>query len=293
MFRTPRPTKIVRIVDEAEKVKTFYLRDARVARSSKAGQFVLVWVPFPANKLGDTKIDLNLHDFELLDQIPMSISCADPANKSFGITVKETGKTTSELHKYPVGQNLGIIGPLGHSFSYKADTCILVGGGIGVAPLRFLASELAARKRKLIGIMGFRTKKEMLFVEEMKRVFDELIVTTDDGSYGKKGFATSCFGKYLGEHRDQGLRRDPGITVYSCGPELMIKGVLNICEQFKLRAEVSLERHIHCGIGICGFCSINGYRVCKDGPVFRSAKLRNIKDLGLFRRTSSGKKESI
>jgi len=293
MFRTPRPTKIVRIVDEAERVKTFYLQDAKVARSSKAGQFVLVWVPFPANKLSNTKIDLDPHDFELLDQIPMSISCADPANETFGITVKETGETTSELHKYPVGQNLGIIGPLGHPFSYKADTCILVGGGIGVAPLRFLASELAARRRKLIGIMGFRTKGEMLFVKEMKKMFDELIVTTDDGSYGKKGSATSCFGKYLGEHRDQGLGRDPGIMVYSCGPELMIKGVLNLCEQFKLRAEVSLERYIHCGIGICGFCSINGYRVCKDGPVFPSAKLGNIKDLGLFRRTSSGKKESI
>ena len=293
MFHTPRPTRIIRIVDEAEKVKTFYLQDAKVARSSKAGQFVLVWVPFPANKLGEKKIDLAAHDFELLDQIPMSISFTDPANESFGITVKETGETTSELHKYPVGQDLGIIGPLGHSFSYKADTCILVGGGMGVAPLRFLASELAARKRKLIGIMGFRTKREMLFVEEMRKMFDELIVTTDDGSYGEKGFATSYFEKYLGEHRNQGLGRDPGIVVCSCGPELMLKKVLNLCEQFKLRAEVSLERYIHCGIGICGFCSINGYRVCRDGPVFPSARLRKIKDLGLFRKNSSGKKENI
>lgn len=293
MSRTPKPTKIVRIVDEAEKVKTFYLQDGKIARSSRAGQFVLVWVPFPASKLDDERIHLNSNDFKLLDQVPMSISFADPAIGLFGITVKNTGVTTSELHKYPAGQDLGIIGPLGHSFSYKADICILVGGGIGVAPLRFLASELSARKRKLIGIIGFRAKREMLFVNEMNKIFDELIVTTDDGSYGQKAFASSCFRKYLGEHCNQGLARNPEVMVYSCGPELMIKEVLNLCKQFELRAEVSLERYIHCGIGICGFCSINGYRICKDGPVFPSARLRNIKDLGVFRRTSSGKKENI
>jgi dihydroorotate dehydrogenase electron transfer subunit len=83
------------------------------------------------------------------------------------------------------------------------------------------------------------------------------------------------------------------IMVYSCGPEFMIKGVLDTCRRFKLPVEVSLERYMHCGIGICGFCTINGLRVCKDGPVFSGKQLRDVKDLGKFRKTSSGKNEAF
>ena len=289
MFRTPVPTRIDRIVNEAENVKTFYLLNNDVAQKAKPGNFVLVWVPFPAEYQNGNKLE----SFEQLDQLPMSISFADPTTGTFGITVKEVGETTSELQKYQKGRELGIIGPLGNSFSYEADTCILVGGGIGVVPLRFLASQLASKKKKLIGFMGFRTKKEVLFVDQMKKMFDQLTITTDDGSFGEKAFVTSVFVKYIEEHVNRDLRQNSKIMVYSCGPELMIKKVLALCEQFKLPAEVSLERYIHCGIGICGFCSINGLRVCKDGPVFSSSTLKNIKDLGIFRRTSSGKKEKI
>jgi len=289
MFRTPQPTKIDRIVNEAENVKTFYLLNNDVARKAKPGNFVLVWVPFPA----EYQNGKNLESFEQLDQLPMSVSSADPSTGTFGITVKEAGETTSELLKYHKGRELGIIGPLGNSFSYESDTCILVGGGIGAAPLRFLASQLVNKNKKLIGFMGFRTKKEALFVDQMKNMFDQFTITTDDGSFGEKGFVVSAFRKYIEKQRNGSLGQKSNIMVYSCGPEIMLKKVLTYCERFKLRAEFSLERYIHCGIGICGFCSINGLRVCRDGPIFSSSTLKNIKELGVVRRTSSGKKERI
>jgi dihydroorotate dehydrogenase electron transfer subunit len=288
MFRTPVPTKILRIVNEAEKVKTFYLHDSNVAKKSKPGNFLLVWVPFPA----DYQIE-KPENLEQLDQLPMSISYADPVTGTFAITVKEMGLTTSELHKYSEGQELGIIGPLGNSFSSEAETCILIGGGIGIAPLRFLASSLASKKKKLIGFMGFRTKNEVLFESQMKKIFDRLTIVTDDGSYGEKAFVTSVFEEYLDKTGLRDLGPKSKVMVYSCGPELMIKRVFDICERFGLPIEVSLERFIHCGRGICGFCSIDGYRVCREGPIFQSDKLRNIKDLGICRRSSSGKRERI
>lgn len=291
MYHTPVPTRIVKIVNETDKVKTFYLQNNDVAEKCKPGNFVLVWVPFPADTSEDN-ID-KPDNLEPLDQIPMGISFADPSRGIFAITVKEVGKTTSELNKYQRGRYLGILGPLGNSFSLDANTCILVGGGIGAAPLRFLASKLLMRKRRLLGFMGFKTKKELLFIGEMKKIFDELVITTDDGSYGEKAFVTAALGEYLEEQRNQGLVSASSTMLYSCGPERMMKGILNLCERFGIPAEVSLERYIHCGIGICGFCSINGYRVCKEGPVFPSAKLKGIKDLGLFRRNSGGKKEII
>lgn len=291
MSRTPEPTRIVKIVNEANKVKTFYLRNSRIAQKSRPGNFVLVWVPLPADTTEDNIAKLDY--LEPLDQIPMSVSFADPSNGIFGITVKELGRTTSELHKYERGRYLGIIGPLGNAFSTDASTCILVGGGIGAAPLRFLASELSKKRKKLLGFMGFKTKNELLFVEEMTKIFDELVITTDDGSFGKKAFASEALAEYLENYGNRDLADPSSTMLYCCGPEMMIKGIFSLCEHFGILVEASLERYIHCGIGICGFCSIDGYRVCKEGPVFPSAKLKRLKDLGSFRRDRSGKRETI
>ena len=285
MYRTPTPTKIIRIVDEARELKTFYLLNKKISEDSKPGNFVLVWVPFPADNHIERAASL-----DSLDQIPMSISFADPSKGIFGITVKEVGPTTSELHRYQKNMYLGIIGPLGNSFSRKGDICILVGGGIGVAPLHYLAMSLASAGKKLFGFMGFRTKEEMFFVEQMRRLFQDLVITTEDGSYGMKSLITEPFQKFLEKHKNQLSQGNSHALVYCCGPELMMKRVLTICEDYGFPAEFSLERHIHCGIGICGFCSINGYRVCKEGPIFSSEQLKNIRDFGVFTRKNSGKR---
>lgn len=288
MSLTPTPTKIIRIEDEAKKIKTFYLLNKKVAETARPGNFVLAWVPLRS----DNKIKRPTK-WEQLDQIPISIASTDPSTGVFGITVKEIGPTTSEMHRYQSGAYLGIIGPLGNSFSCKGSTCILVGGGIGVAPLHYLTNILASKGKKLLGFIGFPTKSEILFAERIGDLCDELVITTDDGTYGKKGLITNPLEKSLVKQKGQLLQNRSDVYVYCCGPEIMMKRVFNICEGYGFRAEFSLERYIHCGIGLCGFCSINGYRVCKDGPIFSNEKLRNIRDFGLSRRKNSGKRESV
>jgi dihydroorotate dehydrogenase electron transfer subunit len=288
MSRTPVPTKIVEVTNEAEKIKTFYLQNTKIAKKSKPGNFVLVWTPFALD--GNTNRTPNL---DPLDQVPMSVSFADPLKGIFGITVKKIGKTTIELHKYQSGQYLGLMGPLGNSFREDFDTSILLGGGIGVAPLRFLASHLADKNKKIIAFTGFRTKKEIIFLDELKSKVQKLVVATDDGTFGEKSFITTVFEKKLIDLIQSG-EIDPSKTItYACGPEVMIRRVMEVCEHQRITLEASLERYVHCGMGICGFCSINGYRVCKDGPIFSSTQLANIKDLGRFRRTSSGKRVKV
>jgi len=288
MFRTPTPTKIISIDNEARKIKTFYLLNKKVAENASPGNFVLAWVPFPADN--NIKRSTNL---EPLDQIPISIASIDPNKGIFGITVKDIGPTTSEMHKYQKGAYLGIIGPLGNSFSFAGNTCILVGGGIGVAPLHYLANVLASKGKKLFGFIGFRTKSEMLFARRIGELCDKFVITTDNGSYGIQGLITDPFENFLRKHKNQFLKNRSDVFVYCCGPELMMKEVLSICEGYGFHAEFSLERYIHCGIGICGFCSVNGYRVCKDGPIFSVEQLKNIRDFGVFRRKDSGKRESV
>jgi dihydroorotate dehydrogenase electron transfer subunit len=136
----------------------------------------------------------------------------------------------------------------------------------------FLTKKLAAKAERLSFVMGAKTKGELLFLRELDALCTEqsAIATTEDGSYGFKCLATEPLEKFL--------NREKFDVVYTCGPEPMVRRVFELTEQQGIALESSLERLMRCGIGLCGSCVIGKYRVCRDGPVFNSAQLSEVKD---------------
>lgn len=254
---------IRRIKTETSQIKTFTFN---YDLGAVPGQFIMLWIPG-------------------VDQIPLSISRQN--NKGFELSVMKVGEGTKNLFKMKTRDKLGISGPYGKGFSIKEKSnIILVGGGCGSAPLRFLAEEARKTKCKITFITGAGTSKEVLF---KKALPGSCLISTDDGSEGHKGFTTDILEKKL-------LKKNNKIDkVYSCGPEIMMKKVVNICYKYKVSCEVSLERYMKCGFGICGQCSVDpeGLCVCQDGPVFSESKVRKIKEFGNYYRDKAGIKKDF
>jgi dihydroorotate dehydrogenase electron transfer subunit len=232
-----------------------------------------------------------------VDEVPMSISgCDDDGN--WTITVKSVGECTKAIHKLNVGDFIGIRGPLGNSFEFPKDqskVSILIGGGFGIAPLKYLASDLSKRKFKTIIIEGAKIGEELLFINDFKTLdneYSEIFFCTDDGSYGVKGTASDTLENLIENYTKSHLSN---LIIYSCGPEEMLYSIFQICERYNIELQVSLERIMRCGCGLCGLCAIDpiGSLVCKDGPVFSSENLREMKDFGKFKRDFSGKKQAL
>ncbi len=247
---TLRTTEIVQIRTESPTVKTYVLPD-RLCCKAKPGQFLMLWIPG-------------------IDEIPLSIM--EAKNGLVSVSVKVVGDATRHLHGMEAGATVGVRGPFGNSFTESRGRILLVGGGTGVAPLLFLARQLSAKTERLSFVEGAKTKDELLFVRELGGICNEksLITTTEDGTAGLQCLVTEPLASLLDrEHFDM---------IYTCGPEVMVKKIFEITEQRKLPLEASLERLMRCGIGLCGSCMIGKYRVCRDGPVFTAAQLREVKD---------------
>lgn len=235
MFNQYQTTKINRIIKESDKVKTFILNTKITA---KPGQYIMVWLP-----------GINEKPFGITSSSPLTLSVA------------KVGPFTEKIHELNVGDKLTFRGPYGKSFKLKDGKILLVGGGYGVVPLYFLALSVSLRKRKNITvIIGAKTKSDIIFVSKFKNLGCQVLITTDDGSVGFKGFTTQLVEKVL--------RKEKFKAVYSCGPEIMMKKICQLCRKKKVFCQVSLERFFKCGIGLCGECSCQGKLVCKDGPVF-------------------------
>lgn len=127
--------------------------------------------------------------------------------------------------------------------------------------------------------MGAHTKENLLFLNRFKK---KVQYSTSDGSYGFKGRPTVLLEKRLSEKKYD--------IVYCCGPESMMKAVIELCKKYKVECEVSLERYMRCGFGVCGACACNDQLVCKDGPVFNSKQLSKMSDFGNKGMIKSGKK---
>jgi len=223
----------------------------RLCSKAKPGQFLMLWIPG-------------------VDEIPLSVM--DASNGLVSVSVKQVGDATQHLQGMMAGETVGIRGPFGNSFTESRGRVLLVSGGTGTAPLLFLAKQLLAKTERLSFVEGAKTKDELLFIRELNGVCNEksLITTTEDGTYGFQCLVT--------EPLNSLLDREKFDMIYTCGPEVMIKKIFELTEQRKLPIEASLERLMRCGIGLCGSCVIGKYRVCRDGPVFTAAQLREVKD---------------
>ncbi len=266
----PRILKIEHVENESLGVKSFIFKDEHCAKA-KPGQFVMVWIP-------------------RVDEIPISLSFIGPDNLA-GITVLKLGEATTALHEKQRGDMIGIRGPYGNSFVPVRGRALLVGGGTGVAPLVPLAEMLVKQKTKITFIFGAKTTERLLFIDRIKKVLSknksEFIITTDDGSYGIKGFASDPVGGLLNSAKFNGI--------YACGRERLMLNVFKQAEKAGVPAQFSLERYMKCARGICGQCVLDplGLMVCKDGPVFSSEVLRKVSDFGAYTRDASGKKVPI
>lgn len=227
-----------------------------IAKNALPGQFVNI-------RVSDS--------FEPLLRRPVSIHAVK------GVQVKlfyeVVGEGTKALSQRNPGEFLDILGPLGNGFKYplgkraKETKNIFVAGGMGVAPLVFLAEKI--KTSKPLVLIGAKTKKQILCAQEFKKLGCCVKLATDDGSLGFKGRVTDLLKIILGQIKPAAL--------FSCGPQPMLKVVSEIACENKIKAQLSLEEHMACGIGACLGCVVatkNGYkRVCKDGPVFSSEEL--------------------
>lgn len=251
----PEVLKIKSVVKENYKTKTFLFNKKLEA---EPGQFMMVWIPRS-------------------DEKPFVVSFTNP----FGITVCKAGLFSSKLIGMKKGDKLGIRGPYGHGFKLKGKKICLVGGGYGIIPLAFLAETAKRKKINVTSIIGVKTKNDLFFLNRLRKS-SKVMITTDDGSFGRKGFATDAL--------EDVLKKEKFDCVYTCGPEMMMKKVFDICEENGIECQASLERYMKCGFGICGSCCLDDVLVCKDGPVFNSEKLRKLTEFGNFGRDKSGSK---
>ena len=195
--------------------------------------------------------------------------------KGIEILYEVLGKGTELLAGKKKGESLNVLGPLGNGFTMPSafslqPSAILVAGGIGVAPLIFLAEKL--KEIRIMVLLGARTKNLILCEKDFKKATPEVYVSTDDGTYGSQGFVSKLFHKIL-----KTTESKFETIVYVCGPHGMLKCIADICQERKFKCQVSLEEKMACGIGVCLGCAVktkSGTKLaCKDGPIFNASEL--------------------
>jgi dihydroorotate dehydrogenase electron transfer subunit len=263
-MESPNMIKITRVIDEAEEIKTLMF-NYRFKETPIGGQFIMTWLPG-------------------VDEIPLALSyIASKKQQEYGVTVASVGPATEQFHMFKIGDTMGIRGPYGNGFSLgKAKSILIVGGGIGMAPLA-PAVEAARRSRMKIHVaIGAKTAAGLLFADRISGEGLKPEICTDNGSAGKKALVTEIAEEMI-EHNKYDL-------VLGCGPEPMLVKLVNLCNSKNIEVQVSLERYMKCGVGVCDSCAINGFHVCKDGPVFDGELLEKIEDFGKFKRDPTGRR---
>ena len=202
---------------------------------------------------------------------PISINFVDRLQNELWLMVAMVGDGTRRLGELKAGDKLNCVLPLGNGFSFQSDgialhKALLVGGGVGVAPLLYLGAELKEQGGEPTFLLGGRTANDLLMLDEFRK-YGRVCVTTEDGSEGEKGFVTN-HSLLQEEHFDM---------IYTCGPTLMMKAVARYAREKGIACEASLENLMACGLGACLCCvektTEGNLCVCKDGPVFNISKL--------------------
>lgn len=256
-FRTARVKKINK---ENYRVKTLEL-DYEL-EAALPGQFLMVWMPG-------------------IGERPMSIGNDRPLT----ISVAGVGKVSHAIGSLKEGDLLSFRGPLGKPFTLPkpktGNRILVIGGGYGVVPLFFLSRFAKNKKIESSAVIGAKGAEDIIYERKLASVCSEVLVTTDDGSRGKKGNVMA--------EAETLIKSKKFDCVYACGPERMMAAVAKLCKEQKVPCQVSMERYMKCGVGVCGSCDCGGKTVCRDGPVFDGEEILANPDFGKSRRDASGR----
>ncbi|HWQ20733.1 MAG TPA: dihydroorotate dehydrogenase electron transfer subunit [Methanotrichaceae archaeon] len=242
---------IQEVRSETPSIRTYRLD---LSLNPAPGQYAMVWV----------------HG---VDEIPMGFSGVDT------ITVNAVGDATRALFKLSAGSSLGIRGPLGNGFTLAGEKILLIGGGVGVAPLAYLGEAARDLGIEVESLIGFRTVEDMIFRSRFMQL-GRVVLTTDDGSTGIHGRVSAGL---------SGLDLDSYSQIYLCGPEMMMWDVISRTKDHASRIQACINRYFKCGSGICGSCCLDpeGIRVCTEGPVIQADRLLDS-EFGRYRRGPAG-----
>ncbi|HXZ39172.1 MAG TPA: sulfide/dihydroorotate dehydrogenase-like FAD/NAD-binding protein [Terriglobales bacterium] len=235
-------------------IKRFVIEAPRIARKQKPGQFVILRI------------------YEAGERIPITIEKSDPERGTINIVVQSVGKTTHLLNSLEKGDSIrDVVGPLGKpSEIEKFGTVVVMGGGVGTAMAYPTAAALKRAGNRVISIVGARSKDLVILEREMRDVSDELLVTTDDGTYADKGFVTDKLRQLI----DKGTRID---LVLAVGPIPMMRAVADMTRKENIRTIVSLNPIMIDGTGMCGGCRVlidgKSQFACVDGPEFEAHRI--------------------
>ncbi len=245
----PQQNEILDNIRIAPSVNLYKIYAPEIAKARRAGQFVII-------RIGDKS-----------ERIPLTIADANPVTGEIVLIVQEVGKTTAHLSTLEAGEQLkDVVGPLGSPTHIKKfGTVVIVGGGIGIAPCHPIAKSMKEAGNRIITILGARSKELIIMEEEMGKISEDLIICTDDGTYGAKGLVTELLKIYIEE------RGKPDLVV-AIGPVIMMKFVVLTLQPFKIPVVVSLNPIMIDGTGMCGCCRVEVNNqtkfVCVDGPEF-------------------------
>jgi len=234
----------------SENVVKLVLDNKIIAANRKAGQFVIV------------KID------EKGERIPLTIADADPEQGTLTLIIQKVGTTSHKLSLLNVGDSVSdLVGPLGRATEIeKVGTVIAAGGGVGIAPMYPIARALKEAGNRLVAILAARSKDLIILEKEFTRFADEIIIMTDDGSYGKKGLVTNGI--------EEVIKREEVNLCVTIGPAIMMKFVALLTKKYNIHTIASLNTIMVDGTGMCGACriSVGGQTkfVCVDGPEFNA-----------------------
>jgi len=234
-------------------LKSFEIEAPEVAKNAKAGQFIM----FRTDERGE--------------RVPLTVAGVDKEKGLVRIIFQEMGKTTTALGKLNAGDSIqDFVGPLGHPTEIrKYGTVVAVAGGVGTAEVLPVIAALKEAGNKVIGIVGARNKDLIILEDELKKVCDELLFATDDGTYGTKGLVTDVLKEVMNKEKID--------IIYAIGPVPMMKAVSNLTKEKNIKTLVSLNPIMVDGTGMCGACrvTVDGKTrfACVEGPEFDAHKV--------------------
>lgn len=262
----PKIAILQEVKQEANNVLSFVFEYPNL--QSQPGQFVMLWLPG-------------------VDQKPFSIASDD--GTTFGCAVFKIKHFTEELFSLKVGAKVGVSGPFGNPYTIAPDSNVIaVGGGYGSAPLAYLIAEAQKKNCGYELLIGARNKDLLLYPSKFPEYTH---LATNDGSAGHKGYVTELLQERL-ELLDDATKSKT--SVYVCGPEPMEYAAAKLCQSLGVASQISVERFMKCGFGVCGQCCVDdtGETMCQVGPVVSGDYALNLAEFGKYHRDKSGAKQS-